>query len=193
MSLVVTATSAGLPVTLTEAKEHLRVFDGDSDGYINTLIATATEYCEAVTGRALRVSQAITQAWSDWPSCGMNFDRQPVTEIDELTYFDEAGVEQTVNSSLYRLIGSTNAAAKFEFDSNFTYPTLFERSDAVQMAYVAGYGSIAAVPSRAKHAIKLLIGHWFEHGEAVSVGSAVNPVDMAVESLLGSLDWGCYR
>ena len=38
------------PVTLTEAKVHLRVDSTDDDAYINTLISVTRQLCESYTG-----------------------------------------------------------------------------------------------------------------------------------------------
>jgi hypothetical protein len=37
-----------------------------------------------------------------------------------------------------------------------------------------------------------MVGHWFAHREAVVQGG-MNPVPMAVDALLGAINWGQYR
>jgi uncharacterized phiE125 gp8 family phage protein len=61
MPLIRTAAPALEPVTLAEAKAHLRVTDAAEDPLISRLITTAREIIEARTSRAL-----ITQGWSLW-------------------------------------------------------------------------------------------------------------------------------
>lgn len=202
MQTTVTARTSEMPVTLDEAKSHLRVIDGNTDEYIETLIAAATELCESRTGRSLRVSQTLTQTYRCWPCC-VHFDRQPVLALQPgvdpaadatvVQYYDADGVLQTVDSDEYRLLVSSEAGATLEFDSGFTRPALETREGAVIVTYMAGYATIADVPARAKHAIKLLVGHWFTHQEAVNIGNVTSEVPMAVDALLGALDWGCYR
>jgi uncharacterized phiE125 gp8 family phage protein len=180
-------------VTVEQAKEHVRVLNGDLDEYISALIEAATDYCERVAGRPLRVSYTVTQKYCQWPCSPVGFDRQPVTAVSGVTYNDASDVSTTLATSNYRLHKSTEAASYLEFDSDFTRPTLSVRDDAVTITYTAGYETIAAVPASAKHAIKLLIGHWFEHGEAVNIGNITTEVPMATAALLQSLDWGAYR
>jgi uncharacterized phiE125 gp8 family phage protein len=189
----VTAKSSDLPVTLAEAKTHLRLLSDDLDTEVVALLEAATEYCESVCGRSLRVSQTLTQKYDGWPCSPVRFDRQPVTAITSVTYYDADDASQTVSSSNYRLLASSEAAALLEFDSDFTRPTLSDRADAVTVTYTAGYASIEAVPQRARQAIKLLIGHWFNHGEAVNIGNITTEVPMSTGALLQSLEWGCYR
>jgi uncharacterized phiE125 gp8 family phage protein len=189
----VTAKSSDLPVTLEEAKTHLRLLSSDLDEHVAGLLEAATEYCETVCGRSLRVSQTLTQKYDGWPTGAVQFDRQPVTAITSVTYRDADDATQTLASSNYRLLVSSEAASFMEFDEDFTAPTLNGRADAVTVTYTAGYASLADVPARAKHAIKLLVVHWFNHGEAVNIGNITSEVPMATAALLGSLDWGCYR
>ena len=78
---IVTA-AAAVPVTLTEAKAHLRVDYTTDDTLITTLINVATEYAEKRLGRAL-----ITQTWAayfnDWDEA---FANSPDNDAIHLPY-----------------------------------------------------------------------------------------------------------
>jgi uncharacterized phiE125 gp8 family phage protein len=202
MTTTVTARAHELPVTLDEAKRHLRVLNGEQDEHIQTLIAAATEYCEGRTGRSLRLSETVVQTYDCWPGCRIELNRQPVLAVSSLKYYDAAGVLQTVASTNYRVHASRNAAGWVEIIGDYSEPTHYDREDAIQLTYTAGYLAEVAVagvettlgvPATAKHAIKLLIGHWFNHAEAVNVGNITSDGPMGVDALLGQLDWGCYR
>lgn len=203
MITTVTTRSADCPVSLDEAKAHLRVLNEDYDVLVQSLIEAATEYCETHTGRSLRVSQTLTQKYRQWPCNPVRFDRQPVLEnVPEsepaeaatvVQYYDANGDLQEVDAENYRLHQSSEAAAYLEFDSGFTRPTLESRDDAVVITYLAGYGDVASVPHRAKQAILLLMGHWFWQGNAEDQGKPNSDVPPAVTALLGSLDPGVYR
>lgn len=185
----VTAKSSDLPVTLAEAKTHLRLLSDDLDTEVDALLEAAVEYCETVCGRSLRVSQTITQKYDGWPCSPVRFDRQPVTAITSVTYYDANDVSQTVNASNYRLLVSSEAAALLEFDTDFSRPTASSRADSVTITYVAGYAAIADVPQRAKAAIKLKLAELFGNLDERMV--AAN--ERSIASLLGTLEWGCYR
>lgn len=193
MITTVTARDSDLPVALDEAKDHLRVINGDYDALIMSLLEAATEFCEAATSRALRISHTLTQSYGAWPCGRVLFDRQPVSAITHVKYYDTTPTLQTLSSAYYRLHQSSEAAAYLEFDDSFTAPALDDRDDAVIVTYTAGYGTIAAVPKRAKQAILLLVGHWFAHGEAVNIGNITTEVPMGTAALLQSLDAGSYR
>jgi uncharacterized phiE125 gp8 family phage protein len=55
----------------------------------------------------------------------------------------------------------------------------------VTVTYVAGYGPAGDdVPAAIRHAMLLLIGHWYEHRESVVVGGNPVQVPLAVQALL---------
>lgn len=185
----VTAKSADLPLTLDEAKGHLRILGGDLDAEIQAALEAAVEYCETVTGRALRVSHTLTQKYCEWPSGPVEFDRQPVTAVSSVTYYDADGASQTLASSNYRLQASTLAAGVLEWDDDFTRPTLDSRDDAVTITFTAGYAALATVPAMAKYAIKLKLSEIFG-----DLPDRVRDATVAsCESLLSKIEWGQYR
>ena len=67
MALVLNTAPAVEPLTLDQAKEHLRVTDGADDAKISRLISAARRHVEGFLGRRL-----INQTWDlncfDWPA-----------------------------------------------------------------------------------------------------------------------------
>src|SRR5262245_61367182 len=84
------------PVSLDEAKAHLRVDHTDDDNYITALIAAATTYLDGwngVLGRAM-----ITQEWElvlDAFPCGdaIEIPLGPLQDVSRVAYDDSAGDE----------------------------------------------------------------------------------------------------
>jgi uncharacterized phiE125 gp8 family phage protein len=55
----------------------------------------------------------------------------------------------------------------------------------VAVEYTAGYGDTAAdVPAPLRQAMLLMIGHWYEHREAVITGSISTGLPLAARALL---------
>lgn len=185
----VTAKSSDLPVTLEEAKAHLKLEGGDDDEEVAALLEAAVEVCETDCGRSFRVSQTLTQKYDGWPCSPVRFDRQPVTAITSVTYRDADDATQTLNASNYRLLVSSEAAAVLEFDEDFTAPTLNGRADAVTVTYTAGYASLDDVPHRAKAAIRLKLSELYGNLE----GREVDATNRSYGELINGLGWGCYR
>src|SRR6185295_16059621 len=77
MGLKRTIDAATEPVSLVEAKAHLRVTSATDDTLIGTLITTARQLCEQYTGIAF-----ISQTWE------FNLDRFPSTQGNDADWFD---------------------------------------------------------------------------------------------------------
>src|SRR5690348_16556758 len=101
MSLRLIADPATEPVSLAEAKAHLRVTASDEDALISALIIAAREAAEHELGRAL-----ITQTWEktlDLFPDAIELTNPPVQSVASVQYLDIDGVEQTLSSVSYTL------------------------------------------------------------------------------------------
>ncbi len=178
------------PITLAEAKLHLRVDLDDDDDLITSLIVAARQVCEGRLRRAL-----VTQVWDltlcGFPECGpIRVPLPPLVSVGSVKYRDGAGVQQTLSGSVYVVAAGTPGA--IHLADGQSWPTTQEHPEAVTVRFTAGYGAAAAVPDCIKAAMKLLIGHWYENREAVNVGNITSEVPMAVTALLAAEDPGTY-
>jgi hypothetical protein len=76
-------------------------------------------------------------------------------------------------------VGSTQPAYIVPAVGN-SWPSVVREPESVRIKFTAGY---ATVPPGIKHAILLMIGHWYEHREDVSESNLVE-VPLASQSLL---------
>jgi uncharacterized phiE125 gp8 family phage protein len=180
-----TVDPATTPVSLTEAKAHLRVDFDDDDDLITALIAAATDHVDGwagVLGRAL-----VTQTWRQDFNCfrpSLRLPLAPASEIKSVTYLDPDGVQQTVDPSNYAL-WADGAGPLVYFVTGFSPPATSIEGKAVSVTYVAGYGDADAVPAPIKAAILLLIGQWYENREAaISAPGTMQTLPFAVDALL---------
>jgi len=174
------------PVTLDEVKAHCRVSSDDDDGLLDGYRVAAREFVESFTGRAL-----LPQTWDlkldAFPCDALELPMPPVTSVTSITYVDTAGATQTWSSANYRTdlpSGPTSASARITPVYGVSWPSTQDVTNAVTVRFVAGYASDASVPWAIKSALLLLVGHWYAHREAVSVGNVVASMPFAVESLL---------
>lgn len=89
------------PISLSDAKAHLRVTSNAEDVLISQRISMIRHYCENQTQISL-----MPQTWelvSDWFCCEMLLPHPPVQSIASIKYFDVDGVEQTIPSADYVL------------------------------------------------------------------------------------------
>jgi uncharacterized phiE125 gp8 family phage protein len=173
------------PVTLTEAKTHLRVTEPDDDTYIESLITAARQMAESFTGRAL-----VTQTWvltlDRFPGSSAVPIEIPLPElqsISSITYNDSNGDSQTWASSNYT-VDIKNKPGRVLPIQTASYPTTQGHINDVTVTFVAGYGSASSVPETIKQAIKIYIGHLYERREETIVGAVATLIPEGAKALL---------
>lgn len=187
MALKLVTAPTGEPVTLTEAKAHLRVDGSEEDSLISSLIAAARRWCEGYQNRAY-----VTQTWDlvldAWPAAPepdrIRIPLPPLQSVASVKYTDKDGVQTTMPAADY-LVDLASQPGRLVLAYGKSWPTATLRpAAAIEIRFTAGYGAAAAVPETAKQAIKLLVGHLYEHREAASVDE-IREVPFAVKALLG--------
>jgi len=174
------------PINLAEIKNFLRI-DGDDDEWLLLdLIRGARTVFETETGR-----QLITATWEYYLD---NFEDEielplpPLQTITLIKYYDEDGVEQTVSSDDYEAdVTVEPGIIRLKWWDDATWPTIQTRPNCITIKYTAGYGTRSDVPERAKEAMRLLIGHWYENREDVIVGNYARQLPRGFNSLVNGL------
>jgi uncharacterized phiE125 gp8 family phage protein len=176
--------STGLPISLADVKNHLRIdFDDDDERLIN-LIEVARDFIEAETQVALNA-----QTWDEvlpcFPSKEIELPISPLQSVTSVTYYNASNVSTVWGSSNYYVIQPTKIPGTIHAVS--TYPPTYDRPDAVTIRFVAGS---TATPNNAKHLIRLLVAHWNENPEAI--GNVGNETALGVGRMLHQLQTGSY-
>ena len=187
MKFVHTALPTAEPVSLAEIKRQVRVDASDDDQELSAMIAAAREVVEQQTRRQLM--QATLRGYLDrFPTfCGpIEIPLLPITDVTLVSYYDANGEVQSLDSSTYYAdIVSDKSPGRLMLVSGQTWPTTQTgRPNAVMVDFDAGY---TTVPDAAKHAIKLLVAHWYNNREAV--GQVGREVALAFGALIQQLQW----
>jgi len=160
------------PVTLSEARLWIRERSGitSEDALITSSITSATKRCEEYTRRKF-INQTWELSLGKFPSETIELPFSPLSSVTSITYEDEDGTTQTWASSNYQ-VDAKSEPGRVWVEPDISYPTTEAgRLDAVQITFVTGYGATAAdVPQELKDAIKILVAHWFDNREFVTVG-----------------------
>lgn len=176
---------AATPVSLAEAKAHLRVDSADEDALITALVDAATGHLDGWTG--ILGKAMVTQTWSQ------SFDRfcprldlplGPVQSIASVKWRATDGQISTVASSDYSLRTDAGGRNFVRFVDGWSAPSDLYQVAAVTVEYVAGYGAPADVPAPIKAAMLLMIGHYYKNREAVAEASQ-DELPLGVKALLG--------
>lgn len=186
MSLILVTPPTARPVSLPEVKAHLRVDANDEDVRILEYIGSAVSELDGADGwlgRAL-----ITQTWDlklDEFGDEIVVPLPPLQTVDEITYIDGEGASQTLNSSLYRVVGvGQSSPATIVPASGASWPTPRSQQEAVTVRFTAGYGNTAgAVPAAIRHAITEMVADMFEYRVTLFPGS-IEITGMAEKRLL---------
>jgi len=173
----------GLAVSLGDVKDHLHIDTTDSDDTLTAYIQAATSFVEESTRRRfLDTTETRTQ------SKFINEQRMrysPLSSITSITYYDTDDAQQTLSTDVYGVV--TGDAGHIYLKNNQSWPSLYNRPDAVTITFVAGYGTASEVPPWAAQAIKMLVGHWYENREAVTVPTRMSNIlelPLAVPSII---------
>ena len=181
---------ATVPVSLAEAKAHLRVDGSDEDTLIAALVDAAVEHFDGTgtLGKAI-----ITQTWADWfaPAPGNARLRiGPFVSLTSVEYYDEDNALQTATLGNFETWQVGDFVVVKPKPDN-AWPTGYSRPDAFKVTYVAGFGSASDVPATIKQAILLTVAHWYEHRMAVD-DVKMSELPFAVEALIGNERAGWY-
>lgn len=182
MALILTSGPALEPVSVSEAKAHLRVDGSAEDVLINSLILTSRLHIEAALGLAL-----ITQSWTlvldKWPKDGVvPLPMRPVQSVAEVRVLADDGVPAVVPAASYILDGK---GVPSRLVAKAAWPAPGRKASGIEIDFTAGFGSLAAdVPAPIRHGLLMLVAHWYEHRDPLEIGRPEANIPNAVSELL---------
>lgn len=150
------------PVSLAEAKKHLRVDSSIDDTLIGDKIQAAREWVEDYTGLILtprRVTESVSslvghtrlRAWPIDPA-------QPV----EVAYRDALGVDQTIASAIIR---AASRPAVLYPPVGVGWPINRAAGSAAVVTFSAGFPTPASIPQKLKQAMLVMLTAFYEDRE----------------------------
>ncbi|HWL03330.1 MAG TPA: head-tail connector protein [Xanthobacteraceae bacterium] len=169
------------PITLGEAKAFLRVEHDDEDDVIAALIASARMQVEAQTRRAL-----ITQEWrivrDGWPADGFFVvTPAPLQAVVAARLRDAEGAAHIVDHERFMIDA---ASARLIFPP-WSLPAPLRAAAGIEIDVRVGYGDEPAdVPEPLRHAVRLLVSHWYDNRGLVAIGQSVALMPGTVAALL---------
>lgn len=161
------------PVSLADAKAHLRLDTDDDDDLITAAIVAARVHVEALTRRAL-----IEQGWRAYFDCWprkrlVALPVAPLISVEAVTVYDDDGEATVVSSDDYE-VDTVSVPGRLLLLT--PVPATVKRAiNGIEIDLTAGYGASSVdVPSPLRQAIMMLVAHWYEHRGAVGHDLAGN-------------------
>lgn len=183
MPIAVSTKASHYPVTLEEAKEHLRVTDTNSDSYIQGLIAVATKKAESHTGRTLITTEYIWKQDGFPYACELYVPKPPLQSVSSITYIDTDESTATWGSTYYGY-DTVSIPGRIYPAYQESWPINLNIQNSVTVTFTAGHSShLGGVPEDIKHAIKFIVGHyWTNRQDHVVSAGFVNSVTIPKNS-----------
>jgi len=201
---VVTAETTDV-VTTAQVKANLRIASDDTthDTQIGVCkdasISVAKEYLQkSLINRTLKLSldnipysdsilpnkEGITTGpFLEYRQRSVSLPFSPLVSVSSVKTFDDSDTETTMASSRY-YVDTASDYGRVVLRTGETWDDMLRVANAIEITYVAGYGSSASdVPSAIKQGIIVLASHYFENPEMTIRGESVTTIPTLVNSL----------
>jgi len=180
------------PITLGEAKDHLRVQNNSDNTYITSLITSSRQEVEEYTGLAI-INQTWTGYLDRFPNIDNNhwFDgiiqapinlntkaseieipKRPLQSITHIKTYSDDDVATIISTNDYQ-VTTYNAPnpkkGKITLRDGKLWPSFTRNADGVEIKFIAGYGSASDVPEALKQAIKIIVAYRYCNREDSSM------------------------
>jgi len=180
---------ATTPISLAEAKSHLRVEIPDEDGLISALVEAATVYVEERLRRRL-ISQTWTVYLDGFPSTSeIVVPFSPLVSVSAFEFKDpDGGAWTAVPGSTYTVEvpgGKNPGRGRLLLAYGESWPEARSEPNSVRFTVAAGFGGSGSdVPEPIRLAIRQLVGTAYAHRESVVTGTIATAIPQTVEFLL---------
>jgi uncharacterized phiE125 gp8 family phage protein len=169
------------PVTLAEAKAHLRLDTDADDAYVSALITTARERVELFLRRAL-ITESFDYTLDGFPTNRRSIDipRPPLQSVESVKYIDTAGTLQALAAESYVVDCASNEIGRVALACNQFWPFALCSINAVVIRFTAGYGdAMEDVPRAIRHGILIEISNLYENREDIVSGQSIGMLSLS--------------
>lgn len=181
------------PITLEQAKTHLRTYGDHEDLNIDQIdIPAARQHCEDQTNRQF-ITATLELSLDDFPrgTCAILVPRAPLRAVNSVTYIASDGAETVLSSSDY-VVDVRHEPGRIlpKFGKPWPATRKREAGATVLVEFEAGYGGPSDVPARLRSAMLLMVGHLYYFREGAVVGASVAELPMGVQTTMEQYSYG---
>lgn len=207
-SAYVTASNDRLPITIQAMKDYLRVDSSEDDELIAAYINTAVEAIKQYTRRAIKTETFVFKADGFADANGderllqlgpgvhtgsrpyllgggetLDLPFPPLQSVTSLVTYDRGNNALTFDAAQYQV---DLQSGRIYLNESETWPSDLRAQDAVEVTYVAGYGS-TAVPAPILQAIRLHVEGMYD-GTCMGLSAEIMGM-LAPYRLMDQLAW----
>jgi hypothetical protein len=211
------------PVSLADAKAHLRVDGETEDGLIQSLISTARAWAEDYTDRTFVLTKWVMRTDSFYgpvgspaqfglkadgnnmegrqgvvPNMDIELPRPPMSQVDGYTSVEVVYTPAVSGTT------ATLASGEYRVDYNQTpgalrplygrtWPSHLVDQNSVTIRWWAGYGADGRAVPPAAKSAILMLVAHLWRNREMTAEAALAEVPMGTKALLDSIRWGSYR
>jgi len=179
-----TVAPASAVASTAEARAACQIDDEvtDHNTLLDRLVSAATAHLDGwrgVLGRCI-----VTQTWRQDFDAWARVLRLPFPDctVTELRYFEDGDDTGTVVAATNYDGLADELGAYLRLRDDFDLPGDLAETRAVRVTFTAGFGATA--PEDIKHAVLLLVAHWFANREAVNLGNTGTELPLGVAALI---------
>ena len=178
MASILVRPPAAEPVTLAEAKAHLRVTHGEEDALIGALITSARRVAEAKTGLCF-IAQEWTVFRDTWPEDGLfTLPLSPVLAIEDLAVHGEEEGQRAVIEPSHYVSDLASRPARLMLRGSRQWQKPGRALNGISITLQAGFGPAPDdVPQPLRQAVLMLVAHWYAHRGDESAPGVTSAVD----------------
>lgn len=172
-----------LPITIEQAKAHIRSTSDTEDEILETYINAALEWAEERTNRAI-AQRSYLVVNDKFPLTG--WWALPLGYVDSITsvqYIDTNGATQTWSSANYELDNASDYQARLRPVPAQSWPSIGEYLSAARVTMVAGW-AVDDVPYTVRQAVLMMVAN-FDEGRAPGDPDGMH-IERAAEALLSA-------
>lgn len=162
-------------IPIADLKKMLRVTNDAEDDLILELEKAAVEFAQERRGEYYGEPEETAQYFSPY------FGQQYIY-LSQTPAADPAPVIESFDGSSWSPVAST--------DYQIAGATLFNRTGwspgerNIRVTYTRGY-TAGQEPPKVRHAVRMLVAHWYEYRVPIVTGMSVEDVPLSVDELLG--------
>ena len=181
MNIKVVQPPASMPVSLSQAKQHLRLETSTEDDLLTGIIREATDYCEVILRQNL-IERTLQQSFTrDQIASGLFLTGAPVREVVEVRGLSLSGQSTIISPSQYT-IALHDGQAHLHLHDDIDPATI---AQGVTVDYASGLGQTGSeIPGNITRAILMLVAHWYEFRGATHRDEPADKLPAGLEVLL---------